>query len=1134
MPKRLVIGIGGTGLDVIRNLRRRIVEANPEKGLGQYPSLGFLYIDTSPLETSASEDNRKRWEVLGQSIQLKQSEYVVIQAPAVGRILENLDSYPQLRDWLPIHELNNLDVAAKDTPGAQQIRPLGRMIFTLNYDTIKSQFTNALNSLRDDPAGGNPEVILACSLSGGTGAGMVLDIAYSVRRWLQARGLSVGYLVLPDLMEEAARGRRYLANAYAALMDLNYFSQRRRLVEGREVPIEFLLPKEEKRYAENPLDFCYLLSTRNQMRESLSLKSIPDLIAHRIYLSLDNRVTGDVADMMNNGAMQRGVLLEDPRNGNRFSQNFSTFGLSTIQYPTEQITEILSARLVTQLIGSWLESPPVDNVSQRISKEIPNLCLSDDYLFGNRDFFGQSQDFPSIPAEVEQILTAKLNATPVANRAPHLNQVFANFLDEYRGGLIRYYRALGDNMQGAADVVARRVRAHISAALTDPTLGYSYALAALDELARLLQVRRQALDTDRGKLASRVKGALVAKTAAVGEVTEAEGAIMFRESKVKEALHKTKVAMTMNLTAQIEDRAYEFASILIGVVLERLSQLKGQTIAWANNLVNLKSELEKESAGRMDSLNNLQKNKKMFNGVLLFRPDRVESLYGQLQRDEAALSIREHLLSAGDALDLDHSIESRRRFLDGALHWLSNRSTVRVSGKNVAQQLLEEYPGPQNQSRSELITRAYRASAPCLEFDQGEREAYSGRQGAAYSMDPTTTAHRAAMLDHDQNRLREVAQIRHEIVQATTLGEDHIKTISDTQQIVFLSELTAFPLRVVAEVRQLKDAYDAHMREKGHLPLHIQGNFYPPMGDLMLMSEQEVAANQRREEDFLVAWTLGATSLGNEWFRSEFNPIEGRQEIRYRYQVSGASQFTPLGDSRDDAFERFCAPGDGFNELRTRVNGDIDRYFQKLISARQRSEFASALYGVLDAIRAEYTHGENDPRYKHYHDIRLRIVKRFQLLRDGEAPVPAAIPAVMTQAAAAAVATPPAPAPAPAAAPNLDRVTRYVRIAVDQVKGNPSEKLFEKIEAKRLEFGVSVADAQAQLEAALAPFRLAPAAPSPADRYRDMLRDFLDLGNGDLNESAIAELIDFQASNDLNATQVAAIEAEVRRSLAVN
>ena len=54
MPKRLVIGIGGTGLDVIRNLRRRIVEANPERGLAQYPSLGFLYIDTCLLYTSPS------------------------------------------------------------------------------------------------------------------------------------------------------------------------------------------------------------------------------------------------------------------------------------------------------------------------------------------------------------------------------------------------------------------------------------------------------------------------------------------------------------------------------------------------------------------------------------------------------------------------------------------------------------------------------------------------------------------------------------------------------------------------------------------------------------------------------------------------------------------------------------------------------------------------------------------------------------------------------------------------------------------------------------------------------------------------------------------------------------------------
>jgi hypothetical protein len=376
------------------------------------------------------------------------------------------------------------------------------------------------------------------------------------------------------------------------------------------------------------------------------------------------------------------------------------------------------------------------------------------------------------------------------------------------------------------------------------------------------------------------------------------------------------------------------------------------------------------------------------------------------------------------------------------------------------------------------------------------------------------------MLDHDQNRLREVVQIRQEVVQATTLKEEDIKVIGDTQQIVFLSELTAFPLRVIAEVRQLKEAYDAHMREKGRLPLHLQGSFHPPIGDLMLMSEREVAGNQHREEDFLIAWTLGANSASQGWFRSELNTKEDRQEIRFRYQVSGAWEYTALGGTRDEAFDRYCTEGDDWKELRARVHDDIDRYFQKLISSRQRSEFASALYGVLEGIRSEYTYGEEDARYKRYHEIRLRIVKRFQLLREGESLVAVAPPAEVAKAPAGGD-------------PNLERFARYVRIAVEQVKGKPSERLFEKIEAKRLELGVSLAAAQVQLEAALGPFRVsAEAEPSPADRYREMLRDFLELGDGELSESAQAELIDFQASHDLEPAQAAAIEAEVRRALA--
>ena len=114
MRKTIVIGVGGTGLEVLRSLRRRIVEDHG--AIKYFPQLGFLYIDTDPNAMQITEDNRKRWQVLNTSVALEGSEYVRIEAPSVGRILEDLDAYPQLKSWLPVGQLEGLDTEALDTP----------------------------------------------------------------------------------------------------------------------------------------------------------------------------------------------------------------------------------------------------------------------------------------------------------------------------------------------------------------------------------------------------------------------------------------------------------------------------------------------------------------------------------------------------------------------------------------------------------------------------------------------------------------------------------------------------------------------------------------------------------------------------------------------------------------------------------------------------------------------------------------------------------------------------------------------------------------------------------------------------------------------------------------------------------
>ncbi len=1105
MPKRIVIGIGGTGLEVIRSLRRRIVESYPEQGLHHFNSVGFLYLDTDEKEVKRIEDNRKRWEVLGKSILLRESEFQILRAPAVGKVLDNLDSYPQLREWLPVEQLSGLDVAARDTPGAQQNRVLGRLIFALTSDEVKHQFTNALNSLPEDPAGGAPEVIVACSLSGGTGGGMFLDVAYSLRRWLQGRGTTTAFLVMPDLMEEAARGRRYLANAYAALMDLNYFSTRARTVEGRPAPVAFRLPTENEDFHDNPFDFCYLVSPRNQMAEGLTLDAVHDMVAHRILLSLDRAISGEVGSMMNNGADERTRFPTDPKNGNVFSQAFSTFGLATVQYPTEQITEILALRLVEHAIRGWLQPAPVDNVNQRVQAQAPSLLLTDEHLMGNRDFFGQGQDYLPISADVERLLTEKLLATPRANRAPYLNQVYAAFLEEFRGGLPRFFRTLGDNLDGAADVVVRRARAGISDALTDPELGYPYAAAAVEEIIRLVQIKRQTFETEKHKLAARIRGSATMKTAAIGEVTRAEGKLMFRDAAVKEAMDKVKAAMAMSFTAQVQDRAFEFGMVFADAIVSRLKLLRAEIVEWANLFSNLNAKLEQEVEGRARSLADLQRNRNRFNGIVLFRPERVEQLYGQFQHQESAQFIRAQFLARRPAIDWRTDVaETQHELFRAAVDWMASQSTVKVTGKNVAQQLLEDYPGPHSAERHDILSRAFRRSAPFLEFDRGETAIYRDQEGYGYNADPRTRVYRAALMDSDQNRRREVVQIRDEIVAATRLTLEQIGVISDTQQIVFMSELTAFPLRVIKDMTVLRDRYRAHTRERKALPLHIQKTFDPPIGDLLLVSEVERQQLHRLEEEFLLGWTLGHQPEESDWLREEINPYEQQSEVRYRFTEAGVEDYVRIAQTREEAFRAWTVEGQELEGPRLKLRAALTRYLQKIVDVRQRRQLAEKLEAALKAIRMDLPYGADNEWYRRYNEIRMRIARKLGPVA-GEA------------------------APAPAPRPQEAEFRQHVQIVLSQVGGLLTIKAQSMIDARRDTLGLNPETARRIVEEMRA--RYGAGAGAGEDRYRLAVRDALELGGGEISEGCRLELIGLQSAAGIGAEEATQIEGSLRTEM---
>src|SRR5260370_21197035 len=141
MNKTLIIGIGGTGLTAIRELRRLIAERY-ESGLrdSNVASVRFLYIDTDE-----GDIQRHSWSVLGKDISLKDGEKVTITGDNLKPMVESPKDYPDVAPWLPPIK----DYIGEPGPGAKGIRPYGRLIyeFAENKGKIKKRCVDHYDEL---------------------------------------------------------------------------------------------------------------------------------------------------------------------------------------------------------------------------------------------------------------------------------------------------------------------------------------------------------------------------------------------------------------------------------------------------------------------------------------------------------------------------------------------------------------------------------------------------------------------------------------------------------------------------------------------------------------------------------------------------------------------------------------------------------------------------------------------------------------------------------------------------------------------------------------------------------------------------------------------------------------------------
>jgi hypothetical protein len=221
----LIVGVGQTGLAVLKALRQMIRESFGSADA--VPSLRFLYLDTDPEVVSRATEGPDA---------LHARDVILTRLDRPAHYLQQ-DGLPSVEAWLPPGLLFKLP----RHPGpANGVRAYGRLALCDHYKLITQRLRQEWEALRAegllqqaDEATGlgfrttRPRAYLVAGLAGGTGSGMVVDLAYLLRAELKQIGYrkpeTVGMLLLPPTTPGASKPAA-LANTYAALTEIAHFT----------------------------------------------------------------------------------------------------------------------------------------------------------------------------------------------------------------------------------------------------------------------------------------------------------------------------------------------------------------------------------------------------------------------------------------------------------------------------------------------------------------------------------------------------------------------------------------------------------------------------------------------------------------------------------------------------------------------------------------------------------------------------------------------------------------------------------------------------------------------------------------------------------------------------------------------
>jgi len=362
MKPILILGLGGTGLDAIYRVRRRVLDRYGS--LDRMPIVSFLWLDCDPGWEGTARNHPD--VALPEEHRLQPAEMVDLSVTGATDLYDGIarGNFPHL-EWFSLAHLRHF---ADITAGAGNVRQLGRLCLFQNIQKVRTAITSQLDKINSQgargyvldncqqPTAAGLDIYLVCSLAGGTGSGIFLDVAYLCRELAnQQQDWSViGFLLLASAFP-GGNSQRKNANCYAALRECNYYSQGSTggtlapLFADARFDVDYGGDKSSNvSFAGTPFTMSYVLNVTNTESVQQDHDWLLNMLAD--YICLDFSTFGPFKRSKRQDIHRATATRHDAAG---MPANFQSCGACALYFPAPQASDALAARLARDVAATW-------------------------------------------------------------------------------------------------------------------------------------------------------------------------------------------------------------------------------------------------------------------------------------------------------------------------------------------------------------------------------------------------------------------------------------------------------------------------------------------------------------------------------------------------------------------------------------------------------------------------------------------------------------------------------------------------------------------------------------------------------------------------------------------------------------